>query len=87
MAPDLLDQLKAVDVRHAEIGDEDARRLGIEVAERFLSGPRRRDLRAGRLEQLRDQRQRVGVVVNGEDMNRLADRRDGIVREPEGERG
>ena len=78
MVPYLLDQLKTVNTRHAKIGDEHGRWVGIELAESFVSRPSRCDLCACCVEQLRDQRQSVCVVVNGEDMNALqvAERKD-----------
>jgi hypothetical protein len=47
------------------------RRVRIEVAEGFFGGPSRGHRCACCIEQLRDQRQSIGVVVNGQDVNRL----------------
>ncbi len=69
MAPDLFDQLKPIDMWHAEISDEDARWVRIELTDSIFSRPSGAHLCACGIEQLRDQRQRVGVVVNGQDVN------------------
>ena len=69
MAPHLIDQLKPVNMWHSKISNEDARRVRVELAEGFIRRSSRRDLCACCLEQLCDQRQRVGVVINGQDVN------------------
>ena len=71
MSPDLFDELKAIDLGHAEIGDENARRLGIQVAESFFYGLSRTHLRTRGVEQLCQQRKSIGVVIDCEDMHAL----------------
>lgn len=71
MSPDLLDELKTVDLRHAEVRHENFWRLGIQKTERLFSGLRRAHLRTGGGEQFPEQRQRIGIVIDGKHMDAL----------------
>ena len=69
MPPHLFEKLEAVDLRHPEICEKNMGHFRFQVFQCLGSRARWCDLGPGRLQQLRHQRERVGVVINCKDMN------------------
>ena len=64
MSSDAVDELEAIDDWHSQIGDEDIRHLDVQALQRIGRRPRRADARAGRLQHLGDEAQRIRLVVD-----------------------
>jgi hypothetical protein len=63
-----IDQRESVQPRHPEVRHQDIGRFGIQHADRVRAGRGGSDARPGGLQHLADERQRIWLVVDGEDV-------------------